>query len=419
MRFIYSTLLYLAAPWLFLRLLLRSRRTPELRKHWAERLGFCPYQFDQCIWVHAVSVGETIAAIPLIKALKKQYPDIPLLVTNMTATGSARVKAALGDTVFNAYIPYDWPDAVSRFLARIQPKIAIIMETELWPNLFAQCQQRHIPMMIANARLSEKSAQGYQRVASLTRDMLTAVTILAVQAKPDADRFVALGMPKDRVNIIGNIKFDMELPQDLQTKQIALRKQLGSERLIWIAASTHPGEEEIILAAHRLIKEKFPQALLILVPRHPERFDSIAELITQNNFRVARRSRNEICNVGVDVYLADTMGEMMLMYAVCDVAFVGGSFASIGGHNMLEPAALHKPIIVGPQLFNFAEISAMLFTANGMIKVENTDQLVQTVSALFSDKNKRDMLGENAFQVVEKNRGALKRHLDLIESIIS
>jgi 3-deoxy-D-manno-octulosonic-acid transferase len=414
LRYIYNVLIYLAMPFLFLRLLWRSRRAPDYRKRWAERVGFCPYQLSECIWVHAVSVGETIAAIPLIKALKKQYPDIPLLVTNMTPTGAARVKAALGDSVLQAYIPYDFPDAVDRFLDRVKPMVAVIMETELWPNLFAKCKAREIPLVVTNARLSEKSAAGYRRIAPLTREMLSAVKVLASQGKADAERFIELGMPAEKVVVTGNLKFDIEPPAELAAKSETLRTQLGQERLIWVAASTHPTEEEIILSAHKKILAAHPQALLILVPRHPERFDSVAQLAEQQGNKVARRSRSENCSPEVNVYLGDTMGELLLMYAVCDVAFVAGSFAQVGGHNMLEAAVLKKPIVMGPQLYNFAEISQMLIDTKGMLVVQDGDELAETITQLFSDKNQRETIGENAYRVVDANRGSLQKQVQLI-----
>lgn len=413
LRYIYSFLFYLALPFIFLRLLWRSRNAPAYRSHWIERVGYTPHLFNRCIWVHAVSLGETIAAIPFIKALKKSYPDIPLLVTNMTPTGAARVKAVLGNMVLQSYVPYDTPDAVERFLSRINPLVAIIMETEMWPNLLAECKKREIPVMLANARLSAKSAKGYSRVGSLTRDMLSAINVIAAQATADAERFIALGAAKEKVKVVGNIKFDIEPAADLPAKSIALREQLGAERPTWIAASTHEGEEEIILAAHRLICEKIKNALLILVPRHPERFDAMTKLAEQQAFNVARRSKNEPCTPNINVYMGDTVGELMLLYSVADVAFVGGSFVPVGGHNMLEPAVLHKAIITGPHLFNFAEISTMLFKADGMIQVENANQLAEKTMEFLTNADYRKKFGENAYSVVQANRGSLDKQFKL------
>ncbi|EKD72753.1 MAG: hypothetical protein ACD_45C00597G0003 [uncultured bacterium] len=414
MRYLYSVLFYLAMPFIFLRLLWRSRRNPLYRKRLRERLGFCPHRLHQCIWVHAVSLGETIAAVPLIKALKTAYPGIPILVTNMTLTGSLRVQAALGDSVLHAYIPYDLPDAVARFIDRVNPNIVVIMETELWPNLFAACKKRAIPLIVTNARMSAQSAKGYQRITSLVHDMFTAITMLAVQAEPDAARFVELGMPRERISVTGNLKFDLEISPDVAVKGEVLRERLGQKRLIWVAASTHSGEDEMMLAAHRIVQANIPHALLILVPRHPERFDSVASMIVEHGFKLLRHSQAVQCSSDITVYLGDTMGEMMLMYAASDVACVAGSFVPVGGHNIIEPAALHKPVMTGPYLFNFAEISQLMLAANGMVKVDNTEQLAQAVIQFFADEKYRQQVGNNAFSVVAKNRGALQRQVNLI-----
>jgi 3-deoxy-D-manno-octulosonic-acid transferase len=391
---------------------------PEYRQRISERFGFCPHLKDT-LWVHAVSVGESLAAIPLIKALKNAYPTMPILVTNMTATGAARVKAVLGDNVIQAYIPYDLPDAVHRFLSRIQPKIAVILETELWPNLFAACKSRQVPLIVTNARLSEKSAKGYQSIATITREMLSAISVLASQGKADAERFVSLGLPSEKVSVTGNLKYDLEIPADLIVKGQALREQLGKDRPIWIAASTHGSEEEIILAAHRLIREKIPHALLVLVPRHPDRFAQVAALIEQQGFTIARRSQAMPCTTDTQVYFGDTMGEMLTMYSAIDVAFVAGSFAQVGGHNVLEPAALSKPIISGPVLFNFTEISQKLIEAKGLTIVKNAEELAATVSELFADPNKCKQQGDNARRVVDENRGALQKQFHLVQSLLS
>jgi 3-deoxy-D-manno-octulosonic-acid transferase len=419
LRFIYTLLFYLALPFIFIRLLWRSRLVPDNRKRFSERLGFCPFQLEKCIWVHAVSVGETVAAISLIKALQTQYTDIPIVVTSTTATGSARVKALLGDSVLSSYIPYDLPDAIARFLDRIHPVVAIILETELWPNLFAACRHRHIPIVIANACLSQKSLNGYQKIPSLTKDMLKAVSYLAAQGQSDADRYVSLGLSKDKVIITGNLKFNLDIPMHLAADAATLHQQLGKDRFIWIAASTHPGEEEIILDAHHKIKKNYPDALLILVPRHPNRFDTIATLCNEQGFNIARRSLGEICNAQTNIYLGDTMGEVLLMYSVADVTFVGGSFIQIGGHNILEPAALHKPILTGPHLMNVVEISEMLLQVNALFIVKNAEELAKQVQYFFADRESCCTVGENAYQVVQANRSALTQHMAVIKNALN
>lgn len=414
MRYLYSFLFYLALPYLFFRLWLRSLRQPDYRKRLAERLGYYPFKLDNCIWVHAVSMGETIAAVPLIKALQARYPSIPLLVTTMTPTGAAKVKAAFGDSVSHAYLPYDLPGAVNRFLTTMQPLIGVIMETELWPNLLAACRKKNIPVCLVNARLSEKSAQGYQRVAPLTRGMLQNLTVIAANGQPDANRFIALGAPKDRVTITGNMKFDLELPADLASKSDALRATLGKDRFIWIAASTHEGEETIILAAHQQLRAHNPQALLILVPRHPDRFDTITRL-SEQTFVTARRSLQQDCKPETAVYMGDTMGELMLMYGAADVTFVGGSLIPRGGHNILEPGALEKPVLAGPHLFNFAEISELFFAAQALITVTDAEALAAQLVLLMQDPQERTRRGQRAHSVIDANKGALKRQLALVE----
>jgi 3-deoxy-D-manno-octulosonic-acid transferase len=417
-RYIYSFLLYLAMPYLFLRLWWRSRRQPEYRQRLAERLGIYPVSLEKSIWVHAVSVGEALAAIPLIKALKARYPRSPILVTTMTPTGAARVVTAFNHDVTHAYLPYDFPGAVARFLANMNPRIAIIMETELWPNLLHTCHQKKIPVCLVNARLSEKSARGYQKIASLTREMLQNIDMIAAHGEPDAQRFLALGAPKDRVVVTGNIKFDLELPADLITRSEELREELGKDRFVWVAASTHEGEEEIILAAHKKLREVNPQALLILVPRHPDRFDAIAKLCEQS-FVTARRSLRQPCTAETAVYLGDTMGELLMMYGACDVAFIGGSLIPRGGHNMLEAGALGKPILTGPHLFNFAEISELFITANAMTIVADADAITTQLIHLMQDANDRALMGERSLEVVRANRGALARQMEIIDSFLS
>jgi len=371
-----------------------------------------------CIWVHAVSLGETIAATPLIRALQQRYPHIPLLVTNMTATGLKRTQAAFGDSVISSAVPYDLPGVVRRFLQRANPKMLVVMETELWPNLFAGCRQYRIPVVVTNARLSERSAKGYQRIAPLVREMFQSVSRLLVHAVPDAARFQALGMPASAMQVTGSLKYDLELPTDLPAKGDVLRNLLGRDRPVWVAASTHAGEEEIMLAAHRIIQKQFPNALLICVPRHPERFNDVADKIAEADFAFARRSEKKSLTPADAVYLADSFGEMMLMYAACDVACVAGSFVSVGGHNMIEPAALKKPVVTGPQLFNFAEISEAMQAAGGMVTVTDAAGLADVIVKWFSDPARARDVGEQGFSVVAQNRGALARQLAAVCEVL-
>lgn len=417
MRYLYTFLFYLALPFVFFRLWWRSRRQPAYKQRIGERFGYYPYKHIRCIWVHAVSVGETLAAIPLIKELKLRYPNLRMVITTMTPTGAERVKTAFGDTVTHAYIPYDLPGAMQRFINTMHPVVCVIMETELWPNLLNTCHQKKIPICLVNARLSEKSAKGYKRIALLTREMLRNIDLIAAHGKVDAQRFMALGAPKERMIVTGNIKFDIELSPDLPQKSAVLREELGKERFIWIAASTHEGEEEIILAAHKKIRDVNPQALLVLVPRHPPRFDDIAKL-AQHSFVVARRSLQEICTPETGVYLGDTMGELLLMYGAADVAFVAGSLVVRGGHNMLEPGALGKPILTGPSLFNFAEISELFISANALTKVMDGDALAEQLMQLMQNPVEQKEMGARALQVIAENRGALSKQVELISRAV-
>lgn len=413
MRYLYTFLFYLALPFVFMRLLWRSLKQPAYRQRLGERFGFYPITLKKCMWVHAVSVGEAIAAIPLIKSLQAQNPHLDMLVTTMTPTGAERIKTALGDTVTHVYIPYDLPGAMQRLIRSMNPVICIIMETELWPNLLFTSHQKNIPICLVNARLSEKSANGYRRIASLTRTMLNQLTLIAAHGHVDAERFIALGAAKEKVKVTGNIKFDIEISPEIKQKSEVLREALGKNRFIWIAASTHEGEEEIILAAHAKLRESQSDALLILVPRHPARFDAIAKLSAQT-FVTARRSENAECTSDTAVYLGDTMGELLLMYGAADIAFVAGSLIPRGGHNMLEPGALAKPIITGTHLFNFAEISEMFVNARAMIKVNDAESLAAQLVYFIQHPVEQKEMGTRALQVVNNNRGALASQVKLV-----
>jgi 3-deoxy-D-manno-octulosonic-acid transferase len=409
LRYLYSLLLYLLVPFVILRLLWRSLRAPAYRRRWAERFGFFPrLPVTGAVWVHAVSVGEVQAALPLIAWLR-QDRQVAVLVTTTTVTGSERVRQQLADQVFHVYTPYDLPGAVRRFLRRVRPSAVIIMETEIWPNLFHRCRAAGIPLILANARLSAPSAQGYRRVRGLTWSTLRNVTELAAQARPDADRFISLGMDAQHVHVTGNIKFDVQLPAELRARAEQLRREWGERRPVWVAASTHAGEEELILSAFDMVQRRLPQALLVLVPRHPERFDKVADLCQRRGYVVARRSARGAVGTEVAVFLGDTMGELPLFYAGADVAFVGGSLVPTGGHNVLEPAAQGVPVVVGPHTFNFLEITRALIGHGGGERVETVTELATVVVRLLENAKLRDATGSCGRELVERNRGAMAK----------
>lgn len=421
-RLLYTALLYLLTPVILARLWLRGRQAPAYRRRIAERFGWIPDMAEgkPLLWVHAVSVGETLAAVPLVKALRDRYPDKRILVTTMTPTGSERVRAALGSEVEHVYAPYDFPGAVARFLRRTRPEALIIMETELWPNTVAACRRRDIPVLLANARLSEKSAKGYRRLGGLTRQLLSSLHCVAAQADADGERFVALGLPRERLTVTGNIKFDLELSQELRERAQQLQSRWRGEhnpRPIWLAASTHAGEEQEILAANKQLLASFPNLLLVLVPRHPERFDEVFSLCRRQGLATARHSLGELPE-GQQVLLGDTMGELLAFYGACDVAFVGGSLQPVGGHSLIEPAAWCKPVLSGPHLFNFAEVRERLLAAHALVICNDGQALAKAVATCFESPEQARQLGERAWQVAEASRGALPRLLAAVEALI-
>ena len=415
MRTFYSALWYLLLPFLFLRLWLRGRQAPAYRQRWKERMawGYRPGTLKNSLWVHAVSVGETLAAVPMIERLLADYPDTPLLVTTTTPTGSERVKALFGDRVTHVYCPWEVPTALNRFLRAFDPKTVIVLETELWPNLCAAVKRHGAKLMLMNGRLSEKSYRGYSKFPRLVRPMMARFDALAVQTPVERERYVALGAWPERVHAIGSVKFDMSLDDTVRQAAGDLRAAIG-ERPVWIAASTHPGEDEPVLAAHKALLETAPQTLLVLVPRHPERFDSVAQLVRQQGLGLARRSKQEAIAADTQVYLADTMGELLMLFGVADVAFVGGSLVPVGGHNLLEPAGWGKPVLTGPHLHNFTAISNLLDDAGALTLVDNADALAIALQGLFRHPERRQSQGQAAAAVVDANRGALEKGLQLI-----
>jgi 3-deoxy-D-manno-octulosonic-acid transferase len=410
-------------PLILLRLLWRAGQARAYRQRIAERFGFfaAPRQTGG-LWIHAVSVGESIAAAPIIQHFLDNYPQLPIVVTTMTPTGSERVRSMFGERVFHVYAPYDLPDAVGRFLNKLRPAVAVIMETEVWPNMVCQAEGRGIPVILANGRMSARSARGYGRLTKLSRDVFSRFSRIAAQSEADGERFVALGLPLSKLTVSGSIKFDLQISATFLAQTQDLRRVMLGRRPVWIAASTHAGEDEMLLLAHRQLLRSAPRAVLILVPRHPERFNKVAELLAAQNFVHERRSVLRQAGAAISlaepssVLLGDTMGELLMLLACADVAFVGGSFIDHGGHNTLEPAALGLPVLSGPSDFNFAEISTLLTASGGLLKVADADALAVALQELFADPQRRQAQGAAAKGVVDNNRGALQRLLTIIES---
>jgi len=416
-RIFYNLLTYLLLLPLALYWLARGIANRVYLRNVGQRFGFGFPTIDRCIWLHAVSVGEVQAAAPLIRSLRERFPERRLLVTTVTPTGAARVKSLFGDTVYHCYIPFEFPNAVSSFFRSVNPEAALIMETEIWPNLYRGCGTRQIPLILVSARISPKSVPGYRRLLPLIRETLSHGIIIAAQSQSDADRFLSLGANPARTRVMGNIKFDVDADAGVTAQGRVLRSELFGDRPVWIAASTHEGEEQLVLQAHRDLRERHPDLLLVLVPRHPERFSFVRELVEKQGFSQVVRTDNSPAGDAA-LFLCDTMGEVPLFYAASDVAFVAGSLVPIGGHNLLEPASLGVPIITGPHNFNAQDIADLFVDMGACRKVADTGELVETVSELLSDPEQAARLGSAGRKVLEENRGALERLLVLLEPLL-
>ena len=419
MRFAYAVLTYLLSPVYALYWLFRGISERAYLDRFGQRFGFgYPSLTGGCIWLHAVSVGEVQAAAPLVRALARQFPERQLLITTVTPTGAARVARLFGEAVTHCYMPFETPHSVHNFFAATRPQLALVMETEIWPNLYYACGKRKIPLVLVSARISPKSVVSYRRMLPLFRETLSYGIVIAAQSAADAERFMSLGTSPERTSVTGNIKFDIELDAGLSGKGRDERQRLFGNRPVWIAASTHEREEEQILTAHRLLQEKLSDALLILIPRHPERFAAVRSLLSKQQFRFVARTDEVPCTPQTEVFLGDTMGEVPLFYAASDIAFVGGTLVPVGGHNLLEPAALGRPIITGPHLFNTQEIADMFAELGASLVVESAAELAAALHALFSNRQQADEIGARGQSIVQKNRGALQRLLLLLEPLL-
>lgn len=401
------------------RTLWRSIKEPLHRERLGERLGFVPQRPSTrpCIWLHAVSVGETIAAKPLIEALLSTYPDHDVWITSTTLTGSQTVQRLFKDRVLSSYMPYDLPDAIARFLKRVKPNLVLIMETELWPNLYSQCAKNNIPLALLNARLSPKSFKGYQKLKVLSQPTLQKISLIAARSVQDAEYFKLLGANTETVKVSGNIKFDLNLPTDLAESGKKFRNDWGLNKTVWVAASTHSGEDEIILSVFTKLKVQFPDLLLILVPRHPERFNAVAELTQATSFIVVRRSTNQAFTGLTDIIIGDTMGELLKWYAAADIAFIGGSLIPKGGHNPLEAVALSVPVISGNQIHNFADIYPPLIEAGGAVLINDAQGLEQQMRIWLENPNAYKKAGQAGFNWLQPHKGVVKRLMQWIGEV--
>jgi 3-deoxy-D-manno-octulosonic-acid transferase len=422
MRLLYLAAVYLAAPLISAMLAARGLRDRSYWRNFGERFGLGPNLPLSPIWIHAVSVGEVQAAAALVVALRQRYPEVPVLVTTFTPTGAARARALFSGAAEVRFLPFDLPGSVRRFLDRARPRLAVIMETELWPNLYRQCRRRRIPLIIASARLSRRSTERYRRLGALFKETVSGGIVVAAQGEADAERFRALGAATERTYVTGNLKFDLTLPPDISERGRALREQCAPSRAVWVAGSTHGGlEEEAVLEAQRHVGAALSGVLLVLAPRHPNRFGEVAAWLDRQGIAFTRRSQSSApaaAREGSSVLLLDTLGELLYFYAAADVAFVGGSLAPIGGHNLLEPAALGLPILTGPNNSNGENVVRLLLDCGAAKIVRNAAELGSRVAELLSDSALRLEMGARGRAAVERNRGALEKLMSLISSLL-
>lgn len=420
-RAFYSIILMLLSPFLLVKLLKKKAGKPSVGKRWKEYFGITPPLISEApIWIHTVSVGETIAATPLIKAIKKAYPNTSILLTTTTTTGAEQA-AKLGELVEHRYMPIDFSWCVRGLLKATRPRCLLIMETELWPNTLHTVSKADIPISVLNARLSERSCHRYQKVQPIFDLISRNVDLFLCQHIDDASRFNRLGVPTAKTSVTGSLKFDISIAPEITESGGTLRKQLGKDRPIWIAASTHEGEDEQLLKAHQKLLLDNPESLLILVPRHPERFASVIELSQSMKLETVSRSSKDKISEATQVYVADTMGEMLLLIQSADICFMAGSLIGdkVGGHNLLEPAALGKPMLNGPSYFNFTDIANQLLRAEALTICESSDQITDELRRLFSDEDLQTQMGQRALDVVKENQGAVQKTLTAIERYIS
>jgi 3-deoxy-D-manno-octulosonic-acid transferase len=417
-RIFYGVAAYLLIPIVCGVMLWRGRRERGYWQNFSQRFGFGRALDRASIWVHAVSVGEVQAASALVFDLCARYPQIPLVVTTATPGGRQRARALFSDAVEVRFVPFDLPGAARRFFERVRPRLAVIFETELWPNLYHECQRRRVPLVLASARVSPRSARRYQRLFGLFADTLSQGVVVAAQAEGDAARFRAIGAPAAATHVTGNLKFDFALPAGVPPRGLQLRAYHAADRPVWVAGSTHAGEEQILLDAQRRLRRLQPSALLVLVPRHAPRFAEVAEWLRRQGTPFVKVSQNVPCKADSSVLLVDALGELLDFYAAGDVAFVGGSLVGVGGHNLLEPAALGLPILTGPYYSNSTEIAALLIARGALTVVADAAGLAEQLGKWLADPAERARVGSLARACVDDNRGALAKLLSLIDPLL-
>ena len=415
----YNLFTYLALPGIMGHLLIKSIKNSEYHKRYPERFGHVSFgPLSDSIWIHGVSVGEVQSAHPLAKKILEQNICRDMVVTSTTPTGSEQVQNTFPKSIYHSYLPYDLPFFVNRFFPSVNPKLVMFMETEIWPNIFKYCHNSSIPLVIANARISPDSFKRYQKIKFFISPVLNYCQKILAQSEKDAERFLSLGVSPRKIITTGNIKFDIELSENKIEKGRKLREKFAPKGPIWVAASTHNGEEEQLLDVHAKLLEKEPEALLIIVPRHPERFETVADLCSKKGYQFQRHSKRKGVDPDIKVYLGDTMGDLPTYYAASDIAFVGGSLAEIGGHNMLEPSALGLPVFTGPHLFNFQEIANMLQENQALSIVNSSEELFQNLYSLLQHPANIKTISEKAKQVVHDNKGAVEKTLKQITELL-
>jgi 3-deoxy-D-manno-octulosonic-acid transferase len=418
-RTLYWLLTHLVAPVIIVIEGWRELRDRSQRGRLRQRLGFIvPQPRPGCLWIHAVSVGEVQASAALVRELRRRAPELEIIITTVTSTGAARAREIFGATLRHCYLPYDLPGSVGRFLDRVQPCAVIVLETEIWPTLYRELGRRHIPLAMASARLSERSVGRYRRAGSLIRETLSGI-VIGAQSETDAARFRALGAPAGRVRVTGNVKFDLEIPESVVAAGRELRRRSAAARPVWIAGSTHEGEEAAALTAHAAIRARHPTALLMMVPRHPQRFDAVRALLGGSGTTWSQRSTCALPAENDQVFLVDTVGELQMFYAAADVAFVGGSLVPVGGHSLLEPAMLAMPVVSGPWTQNAPEVAELLARSGALATVRDAEELARRVLECLHDPGRARRDGAKGQAVVASNRGAVGRVVELLLPLLS